>query len=623
MKGASVNTKNGIARRVRLFAGASAAAVLLGVPTASFAANAGNVPADAQADQAVSTPIAHSAFGNWAKGRILVAPNAGLSDDDFAGVLAPHGGKSLGKVRGLNVHVVELPANANEEAVASALSHNPHIKFAEVDRIVSSTATTNDPILPQEWQISKIGASTAWNTATGAGIVVAVLDSGVQSNHPDLQANLVPGWNVYNNNNLTTDVNGHGTAVAGTIAAIGNNGIGDAGVAYRAKIMPVRISDASCNTTLSLVASGITWAADHGADIANVSYSNLYKSSTVIAAATYLRTKGGETVVSANNNAINEGSANTTSMITVSATDQYDKLASFSSWGPMVDVAAPGVAIQTTLWNSGYGWGTGTSFSTPVVAGTVALIMSTNPALTPTQVENILFSTATNLGVAGYDYYFGWGRVNAAAAVAAAKSTTTTTQTADTAPPTVAIVSPTGGTVSGIVPVSVSAADNVGVTKVELWVGGVLLASDTVAPWTFSWDTTKKANGTYAVDARAYDAAGHATGSAYVNITVANGTTSTTSSTSADTIAPVAHISKPWNGTWIGTAVPISASATDNVGVASISVYVDGVLIATGNAASLYYYWDCSKLAHGTHKITATAKDKAGNAGSTSISVYH
>jgi thermitase len=125
------------------------------------------------------------------------------------------------------------------------------------------------------------------------------------------------------------------------------------------------------------------------------------------------------------------------------------------------------------------------------------------------------------------------------------------------------------------------------------------------------------------VNARAYDAAGHMTSSAYVNITVANGAASTTGSTSTDTTAPVAHILKPWNGTWIGTAVPVSVSATDNVGVTSISVYVDGVLIATGNGASLYYYWDCSKLAHGTHKITATAKDKAGNAGSTSISVYH
>ena len=565
-----------------------------------------------------SGAIEHSPWGKWVKGRILVAPNPGLPDETFASDLHAHGGKSLGKVHGLEVHVVELPANANEQAVAKALAHNPHIKFAEVDKIVSSTAVTNDPILPQEWQISKIGASTAWSTATGAGIVVAVLDSGVQSNHPDLQANLVPGWNIFNNNDATDDVNGHGTAVAGTIAAIGNNGIGVAGVAYRAKIMPVRISDSTCNTTLSLIASGLTWAADHGADIANISYSNLYKSSTVISAATYLRNKGGETVVSANNNAINEGSANTTSMITVSATDQNDNLASFSSWGPMVDVAAPGVTVQTTLWKSGYGWGTGTSFATPVVAGTVALIMSANPALAPADIENVLFSTATNLGAAGYDYYFGWGRVNAAAAVAAAVTATTTT---DTTPPTVAIASPTGGTVSGIVPVSVSAADNVGVTKVELWVGGVLLASDTVAPWSFSWDTTKIANATYAVNARAYDAVGHMTSSAYVNITVANGTLSITTPATADTTAPVAHVSYSAGKSKLRRSVMIQGSATDNVAVTSLSISIDGAVKATSNSASLSYSWSLSGVASGSHLVTVLAKDAAGNAGSASTTI--
>jgi len=605
-----------ITRRVGLFICASALAVALGVPAASL--DATNLPAEAQANEAVSTPIAHSAFGNWAKSRILVAPNAGLSDDDFADVLKPHSGKSLGKVRGLEVHVVELPASANEEAVARALARNPHVKFAEVDTIVSASATTNDPILPQEWQITKIGASTAWNTSTGAGIVVAVLDSGVQSNHPDLQANLVPGWNIYNNNNLTNDVNGHGTAVAGTIAAVGNDGIGVAGVAYRAKIMPVRISDSACNTTLSLIASGLTWAADHGADIANISYSNLYKSSTVISAANYLRNKGGETVVSANNNAINEGSANTTSMITVSATDQNDNLASFSSWGPMVDVAAPGVTVQTTLWNSGYGWGTGTSFSTPVVAGTVALIMSANPALTPDQIENVLFTTATNLGAAGYDYYFGWGRVNAAAAVVAAVSTTA--QPADTAPPTVAIASPTGGTVSGTIPVSVSAADNVGVTKVELYVGGVLLATDTAAPWSFSWDTTKTANGTYAVNAKAYDAVGHITSSASVNITVANGTSTPTNPATADTTAPVAHVTYS-SSSGKKRSVTIQASATDNVGVKSLTLSIDGVVKATGNKSSLSYSWSTAYVASGSHLITVVAKDAAGNAGSASVTM--
>src|SRR5690242_5557982 len=291
-----------------------------------------------------SAAIERSSFGNWAKGRILVQPNAGLPDDDLAKILKTHGGKSLGKINGLDVHVVELPENANEKAVANMLAHNPHFKFAEVDAVVAPSATTNDPLAASsEWQLPKINAATAWNTSTGAGITVAVLDSGVQSNHPDLQANLVPGWNIWDNNSNTNDVNGHGTAVAGTIAAIGNNGIGVVGVAYRAKIMPVRMTDSTCYTTLSIVASALTWAADHGADVASISYSNLYKSSTVIAAANYLRNKGGETVVSADNDAINEGTANTTSMITVSALTQSNTLASFSSWGPMVDLAAPGV----------------------------------------------------------------------------------------------------------------------------------------------------------------------------------------------------------------------------------------------------------------------------------------
>ena len=587
--------------------------VVAGTLLALFSANLAHA---ARRDMSTLPPpaIERSSFGNWAKGHILVQPNAGLPDDDFANELNVHGGKSLGKINGLNVHVVQLPANANEQVVANALARNPHIKFAEVDEVIAPSATVNDPNIAQEWQLPKINASTAWNTSTGAGITVAVLDSGVQSNHPDLQANLVPGWNVYDNNSNTNDVNGHGTAVAGVIAAVGNNGIGDVGVAYHAKIMPIRMTDATCYTTLSIVASALTWAADHGADVANISYSNLYKSSTVISAANYLRSKGGETVVSANNNAIDEGTANTTAMIVVSATDQNNALASFSSWGPMVDLAAPGVQVGTTLWNSSYGWGTGTSFATPVVAGTVALVMSANPSLTPTQIENALFYSATDLGAAGYDIYFGYGMVNAAGAVAAAVNTTTPAP--DTTPPSVAIASPAAGVVSGIVPVSVNAADGVGVVRVEVYVGGTLLASDTSAPWSFSWDTTKIANGTYNLTAKAYDAAGNATMSQPVAVTVSNSTqTTTTTTTTSDTKPPVVAITSPKGGSKIrGSNVTVSAAATDNVGVASMNLYVDGVLKATGNSSSLSYAWSTRGLASGTHTISVTAKDAAGNA---------
>ena len=242
--------------------------------------------------------------------------------------------------------------------------------------------------------------------------------------------------------------------------------------------------------------------------------------------------------------------------------------------------------------------------------------MSANPSLTPSQIENVLFSTATDLGAAGYDIYSGYGMVNAAAAVASAA--TTTAAPADTTSPTVAIASPTGGTVSGIVPVSVSAADNVGVTRVELWVGGVLLASDTVAPWTFSWDTTRMLNTTYAVNARAYDAAGHMTSSAYVNVTVANGTATTTGSTTTDTSAPVAHVTYSASKSKLRRSVTIQASATDNVAVTSLTISIDGAVMATGNSGSLSYSWSTSGVASGSHLITVVAKDAAGNAGSAS-----
>src|SRR5678815_4800754 len=131
-------------------------------------------------------------------------------------------------------------------------------------------------------------------------------------------------------------------------------------------------------------------------------------------------------------------------------------------------------------------------------------------------------------------------------------------------------------------------------TKVELYVGGVLLATDTLAPWSFSWDTTKKTNGTYAVNARAYDAAGHVTASPYVNITVSNGTTT------ADTAPPTVSIASPTGGTVSGI-VPVNVNAADNVGVTRVELYVGGVLLATDTLAPWSFSWDTTKKANGTY----------------------
>ena len=548
----------------------------------------------------------------WVKGHILVQPRAGLSPADFDNALATQGGKAVGRLGNLDIYVVSLPPAASEQAAANALSHHPNVKFAEVDRLVAPAFIPNDADFASEWHLQTINAPIAWNSSVGAGVTVAILDSGIDPTHPDLVGQLVPGWNFYDNNSNTADVYGHGTLVAGVVAALGNNGIGVAGVAWGAKLMPVRVTDTSGIGTLSAFANGLTYAADHGARIANLSFP-VQSSSSTQAAAQYFVNKGGVVFNSAGNYGALDSTPASNSLVSVSATANTDVLASWSSYGPYVDLSAPGVGIWTTSLGGGYSAVSGTSFSSPLSAGVAALMMSANPSLPPSQIVSLLESTAVDLGTPGYDYDYGYGRVNAAAAVTAAAQATAV----DVQPPSVAITSPTGGTVSGIVPINVTASDNVGVTRVDLLVSGTLLASDISAPYAFSWDSTALAGSSASLVARAYDAAGNATSSTPVVLTVAG----TVAPPPPDTTAPTVTITSPGNGSTVSGVVSISAKAGDNVGVASLSLYVDGAMVSTGNSASVSYKWNTRKAASGTHTISATAKDAAGNQTSTAIQV--
>jgi hypothetical protein len=206
-------------------------------------------------------------------------------------------------------------------------------------------------------------------------------------------------------------------------------------------------------------------------------------------------------------------------MVSVSATDSGDSLANFSSYGPYVDVSAPGVNILTTNWGGGYKSMGGTSHATPIVSGVIALMMSANPSLSPASLETLLQANADDKGLAGWDQKFGWGRVNAYRAVAAAAGSLPK----DTTPPTASITAPSAGAVvSGGIAVNVSALDGAGVVRVDLSVDGVLLASDTTSPYTFFWDTTKVVNGLHTLTAKAVDAAGNVGTSLAVVVDVEN-----------------------------------------------------------------------------------------------------
>lgn len=160
-------------------------------------------------------------------------PRAGLPAQVFASILKEHDGKAR-KIGQSNLYVVALP-EYTEEGVHTRLEHHPHLKFAELDRVVMPALIPNDPVYINEWHLPKIGAPSAWNITQGNGITIAILDSGVDNSHPDLASRIVPGWNLYDNNSDTSDVVGHGTSVAGTAAAISNNSIGVVGVRWSIK----------------------------------------------------------------------------------------------------------------------------------------------------------------------------------------------------------------------------------------------------------------------------------------------------------------------------------------------------------------------------------------------------
>jgi thermitase len=549
---------------------------------------------------------------DWVSGRVLVMPRAGLSDSELGKIVGQHRGKAR-RIGASRLYVVDLPAGVSEADVADQLSRHPHLKFAELDRRIPAASIPNDPYTGSEWHLNQIGVPAALDVAQGAGVTIAILDTGVDCTHPDLAANCVAGWNFYDNNSNTADVNGHGTTVAGAAAAATNNGMGVAAVAGQSKIMPIRIADPSAYATWSTVAQGITYAADHGARIANLSYANMAGSSTIQSAAQYMKSKGGLVVVSAGNNGVDEGFAPTTTMIPVSATDSNDQITSWSSFGSFVAVSAPGLNIYTTGPSGSYWTCWGTSFSAPITAGTLALMMSAKPTLANTQIESLLYSTAVDLGAAGRDKYYGYGRINAAAAVQAAAATSTVT---DTQAPTAAISAPlASASVSGLVTVNVSASDNVGVVRVDLRVNGQTVASDTTSPFGFSWDSTKTANGMANLTVVAYDAAGNAGSSATVAVNVANAAASTT----ADTTPPAVAITSPAAGKVQSKgSVTVTTSASDNSGAAGITqrLYIDGALVTTVNGASLSYGWNLNKVAAGSHSLKVVANDAANNTSS-------
>ena len=322
------------------------------------------------------------------------------------------------------------------EQVVAELNADPGVAYAEPDYIVqladegSVTAVpVNDASTGGQYSLDRMMVRDAWHFTTGASNLVAVLDTGVEFGHPDLQGRLVAGYDFVNNDGDASDDNGHGTWVTGIIAANANNGIGGAGISWSDKVLPVKIMNSSGTGLLSDLNSGIVYAADRGAKVINMSVGGFPFSQFTLDAVNYAWGKGAVLLGAAGNNAREElfYPASYGNVLSVSATQVDDELANWTSYGSQVDVSAPGASVFTTncyvckpAEGGPYTYISGTSFANPNVAGVVALIFARNPTWTNAQVVPHLMATLDDLGFPGWDKRYGRGRVNALRAVGGA-----------------------------------------------------------------------------------------------------------------------------------------------------------------------------------------------------------
>ena len=328
---------------------------------------------------------------------------------------------------------------------------DPTVAWAEPVYVTALPGTVaavpvSDPLNIQQYALDRMRVRDAWAIGTGGSSIVAVLDTGIQFDHPDLQGIVAynagemgagkesngrdddgngkvddwRGWNFVADTNDPTEDNVHGTWVSGIIGATHDNGIGIAGISWRNKVLPVKIMDANGSGDTADLAAGIDYAVKRGAKVINMSIAGFPYTQLVQDAIDRAWASGAVLVAAAGNNRSSSPTfpADFAHVVGVTATQADDELTNWSNYGSWVELAAPGAAVTTTNCNRCNGWGdytaiSGTSFAAPNVAGVMALMRGRFPTMTPQAIVDRLLATADDLGYAGRDDRYGYGRVNA------------------------------------------------------------------------------------------------------------------------------------------------------------------------------------------------------------------
>lgn len=392
-----------------------------------FAVPAGSV-------QAASVEKSLFETGTYAPGRLIVglvnqAAVKSLAVPRSAAVQQP-----TEELEALSAAVIEVPVG-QEETIRKQLLNSPDVLFVEPDYLVEVAATTpDDPMWGSQYGMQLVQAPDAWDVTTGSSdVIVSIVDSGLDTSHPEFSGRLVSGYDFVEKDSTPQDRCGHGTHVTGIIAATGNNATGVAGLDWNASIMPVRVLGADCTGYISDVAEGIVYAVDQGADVINLSL-GLAAPSRLLEYATYYAYEHGVALFAAAGNSEIEPPIGLSIVypaaypwvMAVGATDSTNQRGAFSRTGAQLDIVAPGVDILSTTPYTGslqYGLGyqyddlSGTSMAAGFVTGAASLMAGLSKYDSPDKIYEGIRSTALDLGDAGKDTLFGYGLLQVRAAL--------------------------------------------------------------------------------------------------------------------------------------------------------------------------------------------------------------
>lgn len=310
--------------------------------------------------------------------------------------------------------VIRVPKGHDVKGFIQELNSRSDVEYAEKDYILKKSYIPSDPAYQQQWHHKSILTDQAWDITKGhEEIIVAVIDDGVNVNHLELQKKIVDPYDVLSKASQFSVPGDHGTHIAGIIASEMDNPNGGTGIAPMVKVMPINVFNGEEAYTSDIIMA-IEYAISHGADIINMSL-GMYEYSLALNEAIQKAYQAGLIIVAAAGNeksGLPSYPAAYENVVSVSSIDESNILSSFSNYGQTIDIAAPGSFIYSSLW-TGYGYMSGTSMAAPMVAGVAALVWSENPDLNNQQIINQLYKTAVDLGPAGKDIHYGYGKLNA------------------------------------------------------------------------------------------------------------------------------------------------------------------------------------------------------------------